>query len=106
MRRTSLNLISGIIVITCILLIFAYLLIRRDVIQRIEIRKQLEESLRQNKTLLDMREKVLLTVSHDIRGPLNTITGSAELALNTRDRKNGTHILATYLTPLTIYLNL
>lgn len=97
MRRTSLNLISGIIVITCILLIFAYLLIRRDVIQRIEIRKQLEESLRQNKTLLDMREKVLLTVSHDIRGPLNTITGSAELALNTRDRKKRNSYLGNIL---------
>ena len=87
MRQTSMNLISIIIVTTCLLLVLAYVLIQRDVRQRIEIQKRLEESLRQNRMLLSMREKVLLTVSHDIRGPLNTITGSAELAQNTRDRK-------------------
>lgn len=87
MRQTSMNLISIIIVTTCLLLILAYVLIQRDVRQRIEIQKRLEESLKQNRMLLSMREKVLLTVSHDIRGPLNTITGSAELAQNTRDRK-------------------
>lgn len=87
MRQTSMNLISIIIVTTCLLLVLAYVLIQRDVRQRIEIQKRLEESLKQNRMLLSMREKVLLTVSHDIRGPLNTITGSAELAQNTRDRK-------------------
>lgn len=87
MKQTSMNLISIIIVTTCLLLVLAYVLIQRDVRQRIEIQKRLEESLKQNRMLLSMREKVLLTVSHDIRGPLNTITGSAELAQNTRDRK-------------------
>lgn len=87
MRQTSMNLISIIIVTTCLLLVLAYVLIQRDVRQRIEIQKRLEESLKQNRMLLSMREKVLLTISHDIRGPLNTITGSAELAQNTRDRK-------------------
>lgn len=87
MRQTSMNLISIIIVTTCLLLVLAYVLIQRDVRQRIEIQKRFEESLKQNRMLLSMREKVLLTVSHDIRGPLNTITGSAELAQNTRDRK-------------------
>lgn len=87
MRQTSMNLISIIIVTTCLLLVLAYVLIQRDVRQRIEIQKRLEESLKQNRMLLSMREKVLLTVSHDIRGPLNTITGSAELAQNTRDKK-------------------
>lgn len=87
MRQTSMNLVSIIIVTTCLLLVLAYVLIQRDVRQRIEIQKRLEESLKQNRMLLSMREKVLLTVSHDIRGPLNTITGSAELAQNTRNRK-------------------
>lgn len=87
MRQTSMNLISIIIVTTCLLLVLAYVLIQRDVRQRIEIQKRLEESLKQNRMLLSMREKVLLTVSHDIRGPLNTIMGSAELAQNTRNRK-------------------
>lgn len=34
-----------------------------------------------------MRKKIILTISHDIRAPLNIISGSAELAMNTRDKK-------------------
>lgn len=34
-----------------------------------------------------MRKKIILTISHDIRGPLNIIGGSAELALDTREKK-------------------
>ena len=97
MRQTSMNLISIIIVTTCLLLVLAYVLIQRDVRQRIEIQKRLEESLKQNRMLLSMREKVLLTVSHDIRGPLNTITGSAELAQNTRDRKKRNYYITNIL---------
>lgn len=48
---------------------------------------RLEESIRQNQSLLDMRKKIVLTISHDIRGPLNVISGSAELAIDTRDKK-------------------
>lgn len=110
MRQTSMNLISIIIVTTCLLLVLAYVLIQRDVRQRIEIQKRLEESLKQNRMLLSMREKVLLTVSHDIRGPLNTITGSAELAQNTRDRKKRncyiTNILDTSRAILKLVNNL
>ena len=34
-----------------------------------------------------MRKKIILTISHDIRGPLNVISGSAELAIDTRDKR-------------------
>lgn len=34
-----------------------------------------------------MRKRIIVTLSHDIRGPLNAICGSAELAIDTRERK-------------------
>lgn len=34
-----------------------------------------------------MRKKIIITLSHDIRGPLNAISGSAELAMDTKDRR-------------------
>ncbi len=34
-----------------------------------------------------MRKNIILTISHDIRAPLNIISGSAELATDTREKK-------------------
>ena len=47
----------------------------------------MEEIINKNRDLLDMRKKIILTISHDIRAPLSIINGSAELAMDTRDRK-------------------
>ena len=40
----------------------------------------------QNYALLEMRKNIILTISHDIRAPLNIISGSAELAMDTREK--------------------
>ena len=37
--------------------------------------------------MLEIRKRIIVTLSHDIRGPLNAISGSAELAMDTRDRR-------------------
>lgn len=37
-----------------------------------------------------MRKNIILTVSHDIRGPLGNIINSAELAMETREKRRGT----------------
>ena len=50
-------------------------------------RKRLEETIEQNNALLEMRKNIILTISHDIRAPLNIISGSAELAMDTREKK-------------------
>ena len=50
-------------------------------------RRKLEESNRKNAELLEMRKKIILTISHDIRSPLNSIIGYSELAMDTRDKK-------------------
>lgn len=50
-------------------------------------RKRLEETIEQNNALLEMRKNIILTISHDIRAPLNIISGCAELATDTREKK-------------------
>lgn len=69
------------------LLLLSYVIIHRDTRRRERGKLELEESIRQNNSLLEMRKKIILTISHDIRGPLNVISGSAELAIDTRDKK-------------------
>lgn len=85
--------------ITCLvlsavfLLLVSYLVILRDIRGREKSRKRLEETIAQNAVLLEMRKNIILTISHDIRAPLNIISGSAELAADTRDRKRrNTHL--------------
>lgn len=50
-------------------------------------RKRLEETIEQNNALLEMRKNIILTISHDIRAPLNIISGSAEPATDTHEKK-------------------
>lgn len=87
MREQSYQQIGGLTLLLIILLVLSYIIILRDVRQRERSKNKLEESIRQNHQLLDMRKKIILTVSHDIRGPLNIIGGSAALALDTSDKE-------------------
>ena len=47
----------------------------------------MEDTIQQNTALLEMRKNIILTISHDIRAPLNVIDGSADLAMDTREKK-------------------
>lgn len=87
MRQSSFRLMSYVLAVAIILLLASYLIIQRDLRQKEKSRRAREESIRQNKALLEMRKKIILTISHDIRGPLGSINGSAELAMNTREKK-------------------
>lgn len=87
MRQSSFRLMSYVLAVAIALLFISYLIIQRDLWQREKSRRVLEESIRQNKALLDMRKKIILTISHDIRGPLGNINNSAELAMDTREKK-------------------
>ncbi len=64
-----------------------FLIIQRDIKIKARNRKRLEETIEQNNALLEMRKNIILTISHDIRAPLNIISGSAELATDTREKK-------------------
>lgn len=86
-QKHSFRLIAGLVGAAIILLVISHFVIVRDLRRRDRDRRRLEEAVTQNRNLSDMRKKVIMTLSHDIRGPLNAISGSAELAMNTRDRK-------------------
>lgn len=79
--------ITGLIAFSIILLFVLYLIIQRDIKIKARNRKRLEETIEQNNALLEMRKNIILTISHDIRAPLNIISGSAELAMDTREKK-------------------
>ena len=80
-----------------ILLIISHLIIMRDLNRRERDKAELEDTATQNRTLSDMRKKIIITLSHDIRGPLNAISGSAELAMDTRDQKRRNAYLGNIL---------
>lgn len=85
--------ITGLIIFSIILLLISYLVIQRDIKVKAKNRKHLEETIEQNTALLEMRKNIILTISHDIRAPLNVISGSAELAVDTREKKRrNTHL--------------
>lgn len=86
-QALSVRLFTATISAAIILLVISHFVIVRDLRRRDRDRRNLEEAVTQNRNLSDIRKKVIMTLSHDIRGPLNAIGGSAELALNTRDRK-------------------
>lgn len=95
-------LIVTLLIISAIIL----LIIQRDIRQKEKTRKRMEETIKQNASLLDMRKNIILTISHDIRAPLNVIGGSAELAMDTRDKKqrnnhlNNIRIVCKHITHL------
>lgn len=108
--RTSYNRLAktmtGLIISAIILLVISYWIIMRDIREREKTRKRLEETIKQNASLLEMRKNIILTISHDIRAPLNVIGGSAELAMDTRDKKqrnnhlNNIRIVCRHITHL------
>lgn len=83
----SMRIITGLIISAIVLLVISYLIILKDLREKARTRKRLEETIEQNATLLEMRKNIILTMSHDIRAPLNIISGNAELAMDTRERK-------------------
>lgn len=102
----SAAIVTVLIVGAIILLVVSYWVIQRDIWEKEKTRKRLEETIKQNASLLDMRKNIILTISHDIRAPLNVIGGSAELAMDTRDKKqrnnhlNNIRIVCKHITHL------
>lgn len=94
MRQTSFRILSCVLGVAILLLALSYIIIQRDIRRRETGERKLKEIIGQNRDLLDMRKKIILTISHDIRAPLSIINGSAELAMGTRDRKRRNSHLA------------
>ena len=76
--------VSWIAIIACVLVILFVFLILSDISQSQRYRKQLEEAKQYTEQLLHNREKLMLTVTHDIKSPLSSIISYIELLNNTR----------------------
>lgn len=87
LREQAFALICGISSAGLLCALLLYVFIYRDIRRKYRNRCELEEAHRKGRELLEMRKRIIVTLSHDIRGPLNAIGGSAELAMDTKDRK-------------------
>ena len=75
----SANLIASISVLAIILIAVFCFMILRDISKSQQYRKELEEAKKYADRLLETREKMMLTVTHDIKSPLGSINGYIEL---------------------------
>ena len=80
-------LFSILIVVTIILLIVSFIIIQLDLRKEETVKLRLKQVIDENEELLEMRKKIIFTVSHDIRGPLGNIHNCADLASQTREKK-------------------
>ena len=76
-HQRSTSIITGLIIAAILLLVFSYLIIQKHLKRDSLLRKKMEGVIDRNNELLETRKNVILTISHDIRGPLNIIYGYA-----------------------------
>lgn len=73
--------IAGIALLSLLIVIVFIVMIMRDISHSQYYRQQLEKAKQYAEDLLYMRERLMLTISHDIRAPLSSIIGYIELLL-------------------------
>jgi len=78
-RRRSTQTIGGIAIGAVLLAAFFLILIWRDITRSNRYRKELEEANRLAEELLQAREKLMLTITHDFKAPLGSIIGYIDL---------------------------
>ena len=86
-RQESFQLFVLIVGIAFFIILISFFIIRFDLRKEEKIKFQLQQAIQENEDLLDMRKKIILTVSHDIRGPLGNIHNCADLLSETREKK-------------------
>ena len=77
--RSASRFIAAIAILSVIIVLLFVYLIAKDVSRSKFYRKQLEKAKKYAEDLLMKREKLMLTISHDIRAPLSSIIGYTEL---------------------------
>lgn len=78
-RQRSTRIIGGIAIGAILLAAFFILLIWRDITRSNRYRKELEAARKRAEELLQAREKLMLTITHDFKAPLSSIIGYVEL---------------------------
>lgn len=86
-RKKIFQLFTTVLIVALLLFITFFFIIRRDLSKEKKIKLKLRKAIDENKNLLEMRNKIILTVSHDIRGPLGNIHNCADLVSETREKK-------------------
>ncbi len=79
--RETTRLIASVGLIAVIVAVFFLIIIIRDISRSYYYRRQLEKAKQFAEDLLQSREQLILTISHDIRAPLSSIIGYIELLL-------------------------
>ncbi len=87
-QRRTVRMIACFGLAAFVLAVFFFWLLHRDIKQKLKNKHLLEISNQHNEELLTLRHNMMLTVSHDLRSPLTSIMGYADLiAETTRDEK-------------------
>ena len=86
-QHTSFNIFISVIIVMCCMIVVSFIKIRSDLRNEEKVKLRLKQAIKENENLLEMRKKIIFTVSHDIRGPLGNIHNCADLASETRQKK-------------------
>ncbi len=78
-RNRAAQTVAGIAVIGLSLSIIFLTVIWRDITRSIHYRNELEKAKQRAEELLSVREKMMLTITHDIKAPVGSILGYTEL---------------------------
>ena len=80
---TMIRIFAWVAVAAFLLVIFFTFFISRDLSRSQRYRRELESANKYADELLKSREKMILTVTHDIKSPLSSVIGYIELLINT-----------------------
>lgn len=81
-RRNAEMTISGIAFVSVMLAALFLFFIWRDIARSNHYRRELEKAKEHAEDLLDAKEKLMLTITHDIKAPVGSIIGYSELLAN------------------------
>jgi len=96
-QDNALRLVSYLGIGAALLAIVFYLILHLDLKRRFQDRIKLEKLNQSNEELLHVRKNMMLTVSHDLRAPLTSIRGCAELLMDERYKEKRARLCETIL---------
>lgn len=96
LRRQSLLILGSIAAGSLLLMLFFVWILCRDIGRSNRYKRQIEEANRHNEALIEAREKLMMTITHDIKAPLGSIMGYIELLSRLDQGKQG----ALYLSQM------
>lgn len=95
----SVAIITGLIIFATLLLVISYLIIQRDIRAKAKHDKRmkatvkdLQKNIKENRNLIETRQRIMQTVTHELRTPLAAIVGNAELIESDRKAERIRHL--------------